>query len=285
MKQRRAIYLLCLGLLAGGVAGCSGGADDPAIVELPPADEQPKTTPPATTPKAPLKVSDAWKSVTQPVGIWRGLTGNEKRNVLGVIFPGGELWMLYSVIGNPDRVGGIIRGNITTTGTVWEMKGAAYVDETYGTSATIDANGTWIPQQRLTGYTYVVAVPEDHERYPLYSEDQVELYHDERTFTPYDPAIAAGIYVGLWYPSEEVLIELKADGTIEGLSASGCQFRGEATPDGPVARGTVTFRGGPCTNGTATVSGVLGVSTQTGTLYAAGFNDERNRALLFIGRR
>lgn len=158
-------------------------------------------------------------------------------------------------------------------------------DATYGARATINANGTWVPQQSLTGQTVVVAVPPDHERFPLYTEDAVTLTYRTQSTVPFDLRQDKGIYAGLIYPTEEVLFELREDGSISGLTSTGCEFSGSAAPDGPVAKGSVTFHGFPCTNRNDTVKGVIGVDRQSGTLYAAGFNAELDHSLVFIGRR
>lgn len=287
MKVGRLIIAVALMALVG----CSGGEGDPVITQV---EQEPVTQPPAPTPPLPVtppketpkpSLSEEWKTSNLPVGIWRGMTGAEQRSVLGVVMPRGETWFVYSVIGAPQRAGGVIRGNMTVEGSTWSMKGASYLDETYEALATISASGTWISGQRITGWTSVTAVPPDHQKFPKYSEDSVNLIYDNRSLVPFDLATAAGTYAGLWYPTEEVVIELRESGVIKGVTASGCTFTGQATPDGPVATGAVTFDGPPCENGTATVRGVIGVDLQTGTLYAAGFNADKDKALLFIGKR
>lgn len=283
------MYLgIIIGLVISVLGGCSGGEGEPVITQAdkePVSVQEPAPTPPAPVPPTPPTLSEEWKASSLPVGIWRGMTGSEQRSVLGVVMPRGETWLIYSVIGAPQRAGGVIKGTMTVEGSTWSMVGATYLDETYEALATIKANGTWIPQQRIVGWTEVTAVPPDHQKYPLYSEDSFNLVYDNRSLVPFELSKAAGTYVGLWYPSEEVMIELHENGVIKGLTASGCTFVGEATPDGPVATGAVTFDGAPCQNGTATVRGVLGVDLQTGTLYAVGFNADKDKALLFIGKR
>lgn len=277
-----------LAVLLFVLVGCSGGDGQPMVQEITPPQTTPPTTeePPKREPTPPPpSIPEEWRTSTLPVGIWRGSTHAEQRSALCVIVPRGDLWCLYGVVGAPDRAGGVVHGKIFASGSTWTMAGAAYQDDTYGTFATIDAEGQWIPEQRLGGQTEVVAVPKDHDKFPLYTNDHIDLFYDARSKVPFDLKKAAGVYFGLFYPTEEVRFELRETGVIVGLTGSGCQFTGQAEQDGPIASGTVTFRGAPCQNGTDTVRGVLGFDERTGQIYVAGFNDDKDLALFFNGRK
>lgn len=92
----------------------------------------------------------------------------------------------------------------------------------------------------------------------------VTLTYRPQSEVPFALRQDKGIYAGLIYPAEGVLFELREDGSISGLTSTGCEFSGSASPDGPVAKGSVTFHGFPCKNRNDTVKGAIGVDRQQG---------------------
>lgn len=280
------LLLISLLFMIGGclASGDSGEVLEPQqAVQPPPVSEPPPTNPPVTQPP-PVKEPPPVVETPFPDGIWFGQTDREGRSVFGVVQPDGTLWFLYSVVGAPDWAGGVVHGKMTVEGSTWEMSSGLYVNEEHKTRASIKAAGTFLDEQRLVGKFDVTYDPPSTGP-PLFQTDGLDLIYSTRSERQFDFTQAAGRYVGLWIPLEEVEVVLATDGTITGRTAFGCTFSGEAEPAGPIAEATVTFDGPPCRNGHATVRGVLGVDLQADRLYAVGFSEDKNQGLLLIGRR
>ncbi|MGL5934641.1 MAG: hypothetical protein ACRCZI_03345, partial [Cetobacterium sp.] len=111
----------------------------------------------------------------------------------------------------------------------------------------------------------------------------VDLIYDTKSRVPIELSKIAGEYLGLVAPYEEVLIAITENGSIEGRTALGCTFSGNAVESGPVAEITLTFEGPPCVQRGATVRGVLAVDLDQGRLVSAALSQDRNAAFLFIG--
>ena len=284
--MRTIIHYIAIGVLVLGLTGCSGGdggTSGPEVV-APPPPTQPPSAPPAPPSVEPPPVEPPPAAPALPTGIWHGITQREGRSVIGVVLPSGQTWMLYSVVGAPEWAGGLVTGTMTAKESTWAMDGALFLDPSYQARATVNANGTWLIEQRLVGRFRVIYDPPSSGA-PLYDTDGVDLIYDTRSKQPFNLTGAAGRYIGLTIPFQEVEIVLDADGAITGRTAFGCTFHGQVEPSGPVSEGTVTFHGPPCQNGSATVRGIVGVDTQAGLLYAAAVSSDKNQALLFIGRR
>lgn len=279
-----------IGLLVAAVmllSGCSGGEGAPEVVrqsapqQAAPPPAQP-STPPLTQP--PPVVEPPPAAPAMPVGIWHGITKREGRSVLGVVRPDGELWLMTSVVGAPDWAGGMVHGHMEAKGSTWKMVDGLYINLEHQARAGLTATGTWLEEQRLLG-SFQLQYDDPSPKPPLYETDGVDLIYDTRSTQAFDLEAAVGTYHGLFLPLEEVLFDIQADGTIEGLTARGCRFHGTATPAGPIAEGEITFEGPPCLNDRATVRGVLGVDLNAGKVYAAGLSKDQNQGFVFIGQR
>lgn len=283
VRNTVAVWVLAFGLL--WMAGCTaGGGDAVEQAEAPPASPptQPVAPPPVTEP--PPVVEPPTPAPELPVGIWHGQTKREGRSVLGVVQPDGELWFITSVVGAPDWAGGMVHGHMEAKGSTWKMVDGLYINLEHQARAGLTATGTWLEGQRLLG-SFQLQYDDPSPQPPLYETDGVDLIYDTRSTEAFDLVKAVGTYHGLFLPLEEVLFDIQADGTIEGLTARGCRFHGLATPAGPVAEGEITFEGPPCLNDRATVRGVLGVDLQAGKVYAAGLSSDQNQGFVFIGQR
>lgn len=295
MTARWGIVLILL------VAGCSGGGEEPVIQALDAPSEQPSAptpqppvvtpptvepTPPPRTPTQPPPGVTPPAPVPDPLpfGVWHGQTKREGRSVLGVVQEDGKAWFITSVVGAPDWAGGVVTGTVTADGSTWKLDKGLYVNWEHQSRASLTASGTWLKEQRLLGEFRLQYDPPSTGP-PLFETDGMDLIYDTRSKEAFDLKQAAGVYLGLWIPLQEVSIELKADGTILGRTTLGCTFSGTATPNGPVADAEVTFDGPPCVSDHAAVRGVLGVDRQAGKLYAAGFSTDRNQGYVFIGQR
>jgi hypothetical protein len=125
-----------------------------------------------------------------------------------------------------------------------------------------------------------------------YSGTTVSLpatYGDNYELTP-SLSIVAGTYSGYTVTSggaEAATATISASGTVTGSSASGCTFSGITAPrsNGNVYNLSVTFAGGSCANGTATVTGIGYWDAGGGKLYSAALNASRSNGFLFVANR
>jgi len=242
-----------IGLLVAAVmllSGCTGGDGAPEVAEQ--SAPQQVAPPPTQTPTPPL---------TQPPPVTEPPPVVEPPPAVPALPVG--IWH-----GITKREGRPVLGVVRPDGELWFLISVSGAPDWAGglVHGHIMAEGsTWAMEDGLFG---------------------VDLIYDTRSTQAFDLAAAVGTYHGLLFlPLEEVLFDIQADGTLEGLTARGCRFHGTATPAGPIAEGEITFEGPPCLNDRATVRGVIGVDLRAGKVYAAGLSSDQNQGFVFIGQR
>lgn len=307
--MNRILQSISMMIVVSNVIACSGGGGEPELVQPtqavsepvepttpsnPPVPTEPTppnptapppTIPPVKPPTIPREppVPPQPPAAIMPSGIWKGVTRQEGRNVLGVVLQDGRSWFLSSTSGEPH---GVIAGTMTTSTATWTSNRASYNVPNLGVRAKLNASGTWVPKQRLVGDSVVVQV----EAPPLSEipvQDRVELAYDPQSEQVFSMSRAAGRY-----KSEHQDIILNADGSISAEPSAldgetlryGCTFTGRATTNGSVATVTVTYSGGECFEEVTTVQGVITVDA-SGTLHAMGVSADQKRTLEFIGTR
>jgi hypothetical protein len=234
------------------VVACSSGG----------ADSNSNTAPPPTA--------------TSAEGLWMGTTSTG-RTVGGVVLDDGSYWVLYTALGNPNVVAGLIQGNgasqlgsFTSSNTKdFNLEGSGIQD------ATID--GSYVEKQSLNG---TIAYINGNKG------SFTSTYDADYELTP-DMNLIAGTYTGPTADGQTVTVIAASDGTISGHSTDGCTFTGSFAPraKGNVFNVIVTFGGGPCSNGTDTVNGVAFFDTATRRLHSAAVNNTRTNGFVFIGTK
>jgi hypothetical protein len=219
----------------------------------------------------------------QAQGLWNGTT-DEGRTVAGLVLDDGTYWFLYSLVGNPNVVAGLVQGNASSQD--GSFTSANLKDFNLERSFVSDGsiNGNYVSKQTLNGtVTYTN------------NAGQVTItatYDLDYDLTP-DASLLAGTYSGSTGTgltaggAENVTVTLTSSGTITGFSASGCIFAGAFAPraHGNVFDVSVTFAGGACQNGTNTVIGTAFFDTATKKLYSAALNGARTNGFIFIGSK
>lgn len=283
------------------LSACSGGGgegDDPLAPQqasedptAPPAEPpaepptvppvEPPTNPPATPPTRPPTPPPA---APLPVGLWSGNTQREPRTVTGAVLQDGRSWFMYSSHGTPDIGAHVALGTMQMVdGTNWKMDNGFYANTIDEEKGDFSPTGTWLAGQRLTSnyrITYDYR-PED----PAWETNSMDLVYNIRSGDAFAMQKAAGRYVGIIRAMDEFEFILAADGTMTGRAATGCNFNGQATPNGPVAEVVITFDTIPCWNGGATLRGILIADTQAGKIYTASVSQDRNQQFVFFGQR
>jgi len=253
--QKKTVRLLSIFFLAVSLSACSGGgSDNPA--------------PPASA------------SATSAEGLWNGTT-NSGRSVAGLVLNDGTYWFLYTLIGNPSIVAGVVQGNgssqnglITSSNTKdFNLEGLGILE------ASI--NGSYVMKQSLSG---TIAIVNNGGQSTF-----ATTYNTDYDIAP-NTSLLAGTYTGSTATTggvETVTVTLSAAGSISGSSLSGCAFTGSLSPrtSGNAYDVSVIFAGGVCSNGTNTVNGVAFFEAATKKLYSAALNSTRTNGFIFIGAK
>ena len=213
---------------------------------------------------------------TSAEGLWNGTTSTS-RTISGLVLNDGSYWFLYSVIGNPNVVAGVVQGNgnsrngsfASSDTKDFNLEGNGILD------ATVTAN--YVEKKSLNGtLTYQSGG----------TGSFTSTYAPDYELTP-DVNLVAGNYSGLTADNEEVTVTLSSAGTISGGSTSGCTFTGSFSPHaGANAFDVViSFGGGVCINGTDTVNGIAFYDATIPRLYSAALNSSRTNGFLSIGTK
>ncbi len=96
-----------------------------------------------------------------------------------------------------------------------------------------------------------------------------------------------GTYTGLRADNHTVTVTVESAGMLSGQSSDGCTFVGTLSPRtyGHVFHQAVTFEGGPCRDGTETVTGVAFYDASAHRLYSAALNSARTNSAIFVGTK
>lgn len=238
------------------LAGCSdGGADSSSSTPAPPPPPPPTTS---------------------AEGLWNGTTSTG-RTIGGLVLDDGSSWFLYSVVGNPTVVAGMVQGNGTSDqGSFTSSNAKDFSVEGPGIrDATI--TGSYVQKNNLTGtITYQGGE----------TTNFAGAYNAAYELSP-DMNSLVGTYSAPLADNQIVTVTLSTAGTLSGNSTDGCTFTGTVSPrtKGNVFNVTVTFQGGACSNGTDTVSGVAFFDAATQRLHSAGLNSTRTNGFIFIATK
>lgn len=258
--HRSRMVILVFGLLfVSYLSACSGGGDTaPSPTALP---------------------------ATSAEGLWTGTTNTNNRTVTGVVLDDGVYWFLYSVVGDPSLIAGIVQGDSTSQNGALTSSNATDFSVERGTPLVLKAtvDGTYTMKQSLDG----TIVYQNNAQ----AQDSFKTTYDTDYESAPDINAVAGTYTGPVAVGENVSVTVSATGDITGhsitdLSPAGCTFSGLFKPrvHGNVFDVTITFKGERgCSNGTATVKGVG--FFHAGKLYSAALNNDKTNGVVFIGTK
>lgn len=240
--------LLGICLISAHVACSSGGGQS--------------SSPPPASPAA-----------TSAEGLWKGTTPTG-RAVGALVLDDDSFWVLYTVIGNPSVVAGLVQGNgtsnqgsFTSSNTKdFNLEGAGILDATISGAYVQkkSLNGTITYQGGGTG-SFTTTYDVDYELAP-------------------NATLVAGTYSVPTPDNQTVTVTVSSAGAISGSSTNGCTYAGSFAPraKGNVFNSTVT---GICSNSTDTFNGVAFYDAATQRLYSAGLNSTRTSGFIFIGTK
>ena len=212
-------------------------------------------------------------------GLWCGTT-NTDRSVISLILSDGLFYVLYSSVGDPDTIAGVIQGNGTTNGNSFSssnakdfnLEGGGVIDATV--SANFSARKTLNGTVSYTSYR---------------GSTLTSTYRADYELTPSVPALA-GTFTGQVASSvgvENATVTLARNGTLSGSGESGCALTGSVTPrtDGNAFATSITFGGPPCYFENQTFTGTSYFDATTRRLYSVTPNPDRSDGILFVGTK
>ncbi len=215
-------------------------------------------------------------TATSAEGRWTGATPTG-RTVGGLVLDDGSYWVFYTARGNPNVLAGLIQGTGTSH------------SGSFGSSNTRDFNvegasihsgamsGTYVSKKSFHGT--IAYVNGDTERF-------TSTYDADYELAP-NMTLVVGTYAGLRADNQTVTVTVDSAGTLSGQSSDGCTFVGALSPraKGNVFYHAVTFEGGPCRQGTETVTGVAFYDAATNRLYSAALDSARTNSYIFVGTK
>ena len=211
-------------------------------------------------------------------GLWLGTT-TTNRAVTGLVFSDGSSYVLYSRVGNPALLGGVVQGSSSAANGTWSSGDARDFNlEGAGVLAATLA-GTYTAKQSLAGTaTY------SNGSTTSFSGTYNAAYETVPTLSA-----VSGMYngtVAFSQGSQAAQVSVAASGAVT-ATASGCIATGTATPrtDGNAYNVTLTYGPAPCFFAGQTFNGIAYFDAPNKRLYAAAPNAARTDGVLFIGTK
>lgn len=219
--------------------------------------------------------SDAPAGTAQ--GLWIG-TSNTNRTVTGIVLSDGTYYVLYSAVGNPNLIAGVVQGNGTSSGGTFTSGNARDFNlEGLGVqSANVTANYT--QRQSLNGsIAYNVGTTTFASSYSADFEVVPTLATVTGTYTG-QVALSVGV--------QSATVTVLGNGALSG-TGGGCAFTGTAAPrtDGNAYNISITFGGSPCLFANQTFVGLAHYDATRRLLRAAAPNASRTDGVLFVGTK
>lgn len=246
-------WLAAAGALAA-LAACGGGGD---------GSTEPVAAAPATA-----------------EGLWTGSTSTG-RSMTGLVLDDGSYWLIYTLPNDGTVIAGAVQGTSSSSaGTLTSHDGRDFNLEGAGV-ADFALSGSFSAKQSLQGEITYAGSSARSSFTATYRDDYAK---------PATLAAVAGSYSGVSATkagTEAASFTIAASGAISGYGDSGCRFTGTLRPRGAVAAYdvSISFLGGVCAMGTATIQGAAFVDGSSGRLFAAALNATRVDGVIFAGQR
>lgn len=212
-------------------------------------------------------------------GLYTGTTGIGQ-SLTGLVLDNGNYWVLYSEENNSDVIGGVIQGSSSSSGgSFTSSDGRDFNFEGLGIN-NMSIAGTYAAKQSIAGDI----------NYGRGQPTSFTATYDARYTQPASLAAIAGSYTGQSATAgenEPASFTVSATGAVSGVGATGCRFSGTVAPRGTVAVYdlSLSFLGGICEQGTATINGVAYLDADGKRLYAAALDASRSNGAVFVGEK
>lgn len=249
--------------LALTLAGCEGGGGNPGECFGSSEVCDGVTDTPAPNPGA-----------GSPVGIFKGTTGTG-RVFYALVRSGGDLWFLYSQVGNGAVVQGAENGAyFHSDGAITSNNIIDFTSEVANVTGGV-LSGNLAPQVSLAGTVTLTA-----------RDFTFSAIYDSTSATAPPLNSAAGNYAGVGIvPGNQsaATVSVTAEGVLTGSTLAGCNFSGNLIPESALRAYsvTLTFVGAPCPINLNAASGIA--FQDGGRFYLATLNGARNQGFAFSG--
>lgn len=253
MKNTTPFKLVILSACALALTACGGDDDSSAA---------PVTTPTETA-----------------EGLWLGTT-DTNRAITGLVLDDGTYYVLYSQVGNPSAIGGVVQGHSTSNNGSFTSTDARDFNMEGQGVLVATVSGSYMVRQWLNGTV-------------MYTSGGATAFastYDSQYDLPPSLAALAGTYTGqvvLSQGVENAVVTVSDSGAVTGIGQSGCTLTGNAAPrsNGNVFNISITFGGAPCYFAGQTFTGHAYYDSDIDDkrLYAAAPNATGTDGVLFIG--
>ncbi|WP_343593412.1 hypothetical protein [Paracidovorax wautersii] len=214
-------------------------------------------------------------------GLWLG-SSSANRAVNLLVLDNGTYWAIYSAVGKPSVIGGVVQGTYTVSGSSFASSdGRDYNLEGDGVLRISSIVGSYQPKSSFNSQLNYASAAGSVTLNANYSA----LYD-----TPATLSAVTGRFTGTSVSPagpESVALTVSASGAISGTSGLGCSFNGTVSPRNGVGAFDVSIRynGGECLAGTSTQSGAAYFDAANNRLYVAGLDMSRNNGFVFVGTK
>jgi hypothetical protein len=199
-------------------------------------------------------------------GLYYGTTSLGS-STYGIVLDTGAFYVIYTAP-NSSIPSGFVQGTMTSSNGSFSSSNTLDFGINNGQVLNASVSGTYVAGQSISGTLYEAGQP-------ITFSGTYQSIFDQ----PASLAAAAGTYVSYNPP---LSVTITSAGAISG-SSQGCSYTGTSTPHGSVNVFdiSVTFHGGTCVFGTATLTGIAFYDSSSRTLLAAAFTAGRTNGFLF----
>lgn len=211
-------------------------------------------------------------------GLWVGTT-TTNRAVTGLVFSDGSYYVLYSRVGSPTVIGGVVQGSSSASNGSWSSIDARDFNIEGVGVLSASLAGTYTAKQSLAGTV----------TYPGGSTSSFSGTYNASYETAATLSAVAGTYTGsvaFSQGTQAATVSVAASGAVTAL-AGGCTATGAATPrtDGNAYNVTLNFGPSPCFFPNQSFAGIAYFDAAAKRLYAAAPNAARTDGVLFVGTK
>lgn len=214
----------------------------------------------------------------QPGNLWSATTSTNRAGDI-IILDDGSYYFLYAKVGDPTTLGGAIQGQVSgpnNSGSIASTNSIDYNWESGSGASAVLSSSLAAQTLALNGSV---------------SYDATERnFSFTSTYRPASSQVTSLAELAGPYVSKDGLMNLTitSAGVMSGAFTSGCNFKGKVTPTTnytTVLSVAITFQGGNCSQGTASLKGIAIYDTAQRELSAMAIDTPRTSAILFQARK
>ena len=216
--------------------------------------------------------------VSADEGLWQGSTSSA-RTITAFVLDNGVYWILYSSLNPGAGIAGLIEGSATSVNGNFSSSDARDVNLEGQGIGTATVSASYVAKQSFNGSIFYPSSNQTVSFTTSYNIDYEQA-----------PSLAtlAGNYAGVASSagsSDAAVVRIDSNGNLNGIGTSGCQFAGTVAPHahGNLYDLSITFKGGPCSNGSSTLTGIGYYDANARRLYNVALNSDRSAGFLYVG--